>query len=143
MKLAALFDLQGRRALVTGGNSGIGEAMARALGLAGAQVLLVARRKTELQAAVQRLQADGIHAQSLAADLVDAHGLRSVAQAAEARLGGVDILVNAAGVNLRQPFGDVTPEAWNRQIDTFDVGKHSGANRCVPAQPLSYRGDAS
>ena len=116
MKLAALFDLQGRRALVTGGNSGIGEAMARALGLAGAQVLLVARRKTELQVAVQRLQADGIHAQSLAADLVDAHGLRSVAQAAEARLGGVDILVNAAGVNLRQPFGDVTPEAWHTQL---------------------------
>ena len=116
MKLAALFDLQGRRALVTGGNSGIGEAMARALGLAGAQVLLVARRDAELQAAAQRLQADGIAAQSLAADLVDAPGLRRVAQAAEQRLGGIDILVNAAGANLRQPFGDVTPESWQTQI---------------------------
>ena len=116
MTLAALFDLQGRRALVTGGNSGIGEAMARALGLAGAQVLLVARRETELQAAVQRLQVDGIRAQSLAADLVDVPGLRLVAQAAEQRLGGIDILVNAAGVNLRQPFGEVTPEAWQTQI---------------------------
>ncbi len=116
MKLAALFDLQGRRALVTGGNSGIGQAMARALGLAGAQVLLVARRDADLQAAVQRLQADGIDAQSLAADLSHAHGLRGVAQAAEAKLGGVDILVNAAGVNLRQPFGDVTPEAWQTQL---------------------------
>ncbi len=116
MKLAALFDLKGRRALVTGGNSGIGEAMARALGLAGAQVLLVARRDAELQAAVQRLQDDGIAAQSLAADLVDAPGLRGVAQAAEQRLGGIDILVNAAGVNLRQPFADVTPESWQTQI---------------------------
>jgi gluconate 5-dehydrogenase len=116
MKLAALFDLQGRRALVTGGNSGIGEAMARALGLAGAQVLLVARRDAELQAAAQRLQGDGISAHSLAADLVDANGLRGVAQAAEQRLGGIDILVNAAGVNLRQPFGDVTPESWQTQI---------------------------
>ena len=116
MKLAALFDLQGRRALVTGGNSGIGEAMARALGLAGAQVLLVARRNAELQAAALRLQADGIQAQGLAADLCDAAGLRSVAQAAEQRLGGVDILINAAGVNLRQPFGEVTPEAWQTQI---------------------------
>lgn len=116
MKLAALFDLQGRRALVTGGNSGIGEAMARALGLAGAQVLLVARRDAELQAAAQRLQADGIQAQGLAADLSDAAGLRGVAQAAEQRLGGVDILINAAGVNLRQPFGEVTPEAWQTQI---------------------------
>lgn len=116
MKLAALFDLQGRRALVTGGNSGIGEAMARALGLAGAQVLLVARRDAELQAAVQRLRADGIAAQSLAADLLDAHGLRGVAQAAEQRLGGIDILVNAAGVNLRQPFAGVTPASWQTQI---------------------------
>ena len=116
MKLAALFDLQGRRALVTGGNSGIGEAMARALGLAGAQVLLVARRETELQGAVQRLQVDGIEAQSLAADLADVPSLCHVAQAAEQRLGGIDILINAAGVNLRQPFGEVTPEAWQTQI---------------------------
>ena len=116
MKLAALFDLQGRRALVTGGNSGIGEAMAHALGLAGAQVLLVARREAELLAAVQRLQVDGIEAQSLVADLADVPGLRHVAQAAEQRLGGVDILINAAGVNLRQPFGEVTPEAWQTQI---------------------------
>jgi gluconate 5-dehydrogenase len=116
MNISALFDLQGRRALITGGNSGIGEAMARALGLAGAQVLLVARRDAELQSAAQRLQADGIQAQHLAADLTDAPGLRRVAQAAEGRLGGVDILINAAGVNLRQPFGDVTPEAWQTQI---------------------------
>ncbi len=116
MKLAALFDLQGRRALVTGGSSGIGAAMARALGLAGAQVLLVARREAPLQAAVQHLQADGIQAQSLAADLADVHGLHNVAHAAVEQLGGIDILVNAAGVNLRQPFGDVTPEAWQTQI---------------------------
>ena len=116
MKLATLFDLQGRRALVTGGNSGIGAAMARALGLAGAQLLLVARRSTELRLAVQSLQADGIQAQSLAAELVDTHGLHRVAKEAEERLGGIDILVNAAGVNLRQPFGDVTPEAWQTQI---------------------------
>jgi len=117
MTLAALFSLQGRRALVTGGNSGIGEAMARALGLAGAQVLLVARREGELQAAAGRLQADGIAAQGLAADLSHVNGLHAMAHAAAERLGGIDILVNAAGVNLRQPFGDVTPEAWQRQID--------------------------
>jgi NAD(P)-dependent dehydrogenase (short-subunit alcohol dehydrogenase family) len=116
MKLAHLFDLQGKRALVTGGNSGIGEAMARALGLAGAQVLLVARREAELESAAQRLKSDGIAAQSLAADLTDMGGLHTVAQAALARLGGVDILVNAAGVNLRQPFAEVTPESWNTQI---------------------------
>ncbi len=50
-RLGALFDLTGRTALVTGGNSGIGLAMARALGLAGARVILVARRQDELAAA--------------------------------------------------------------------------------------------
>ncbi len=116
MNIADLFKLQGRRALVTGGNSGIGEAMARALGLAGAQLMLVARRSTELSAAAGRLAADGIGVQTLTADLCDLHALRRTAQDAEARLGGVDILVNAAGVNLRQPFAEVTPEAWQTQI---------------------------
>ena len=116
MKLHALFDLTGRRALVTGGSSGIGEAMARALGLAGASVLLVARRGAELAQAAQRLQSDGIDATWLAADLADVDALRSVAAEAQRSLGVVDILVNAAGVNLRQPFCEVTPQAWQTQI---------------------------
>jgi NAD(P)-dependent dehydrogenase (short-subunit alcohol dehydrogenase family) len=109
MKLQQLFDLSGRRALVTGGNSGIGEAMARALGLAGAKVLLMARRQPELDAAAARLQAEGIATITQAANLADAAAARDAALAAEASLGGVDILVNAAGVNLRQPFLQVTP----------------------------------
>jgi NAD(P)-dependent dehydrogenase (short-subunit alcohol dehydrogenase family) len=116
MRLAKLFDLSGRRAFVTGGNSGIGEAMARALGLAGARVLLVARREAELQAAAKRLAEDGIDAQWLAADLTDIDALRAGTKTAEQRLGGIDILVNAAGVNLRQPFAEVTPESWQTQI---------------------------
>lgn len=116
MKLGALFDLNGRRALVTGGNSGIGEAAARALGLAGARVALVARREIELTKAVERLGADGIDAISLVADLTDLDALRRTALDVERQLGGVDIVVNAAGVNLRQPFADVTPEAWQTQI---------------------------
>ena len=116
MSLAHLFDLTGRRALVTGGSSGIGEAMARALGLAGASVLLVSRREAELAAAAARLEADAIDAHWLAADLADVAALRSAAQRAQERLGGIDILVNVAGVNLRQPFAEVTPEAWQLQI---------------------------
>jgi NAD(P)-dependent dehydrogenase (short-subunit alcohol dehydrogenase family) len=114
--LAPMFDLTGRRALVTGGSSGIGEAMARALGGAGARVLLVSRREAELAAAAQRLVADGIDATWQAADLADTDALQAAAAVAEQRLGGIDILVNAAGVNLRQPFGEVTPQAWQQQI---------------------------
>ena len=116
MLLAKLFDLAGRRALVTGGNSGIGEAMALALGRSGARVLLCARREAELGAAAARLRAEGIVADTLAADLADLPGLRAVASRAEQALGGVDILVNAAGVNLREPFEAVSPEAWQLQL---------------------------
>ena len=116
MKLGKLFDLQGRRALVTGGSSGIGAAMARALGLAGARVMLVSRREAELAAMCEALSAEQIDAQWLAADLSDTDGLHATAAEATRRLGGVDILVNAAGVNLRQPFAEVTPQAWQTQM---------------------------
>lgn len=116
MKLNHLFDLAGRTALVTGGNSGLGEAMARALGLAGARVVLAARRQDALQAAVERLRADDIDAGFAAGDLSDAHAIPDCAKAAAAVFGPIDILVNAAGVNLRQPFMEVTPEAWQQQL---------------------------
>jgi len=116
MSLASLFDLSGRRALITGGSSGIGKAMARALGLAGAKVLLVARREAELARAVQALAGEDIGAESLAADLADVVSLPGIAHEAARRLGGVDILVNAAGVNLRERFAEVTPASWQAQL---------------------------
>jgi gluconate 5-dehydrogenase len=116
MKLARLFDLGGRSAVVTGGSSGIGQAMARALGLAGARVLLVSRRETELAEAVRQLAAEGIDAQWLAADLANVDTLHATAAEAARRLGAVDILVNAAGINLREPFASVTPQSWQTQI---------------------------
>ena len=118
MNTSSLFSLDGRRALVTGGSSGLGEAMARALGLAGASVLIVARgAKGELGAAVQRLKQDGIDAHSLSADLSALDSLHEVAAKAVDKLGGIDILVNAAGVNLRQPFASVTTESWNLHLN--------------------------
>jgi NAD(P)-dependent dehydrogenase (short-subunit alcohol dehydrogenase family) len=115
MSAGAMFDLTGRRALVTGGNSGIGEAMALALGRAGAQVVLMARRQNALSVAAERLTAQGIDAQTVVCDLATPEAAQQGGRDALA-LGKVDILVNAAGVNLREPFAEVSPESWLTQI---------------------------
>ena len=111
------FSLAGRTALVTGGSSGIGLAIAQALGQAGARVVLVARRPVPLQEAVGGLQAQGIQAQGLPGDLSDPAAIERLAQEAAALDPGIDILVNAAGVNLRQPFPEVTMAAWQEQMN--------------------------
>jgi NAD(P)-dependent dehydrogenase (short-subunit alcohol dehydrogenase family) len=116
-RLSHLFALDGRTALVTGGNSGIGLAMARALGLAGAAVILVGRRHAELAAAVDGLAADGIAATHRAVDLADVAAIDRLALELKAAGERVDIIVNAAGVNLRQPFEAVTPAAFDQHID--------------------------
>jgi NAD(P)-dependent dehydrogenase (short-subunit alcohol dehydrogenase family) len=113
-RLSSLFDLTGRTALVTGGNSGIGLAMARALGLAGADVILVARRTDELNAAAKSLgDEDGIAATSIPADLSAADCATRVVAELATRQTHVDILINAAGINLRQPFAEVTAAAFD------------------------------
>jgi NAD(P)-dependent dehydrogenase (short-subunit alcohol dehydrogenase family) len=112
-RLASLFDLTGRTALVTGGNSGIGLAMARALGLAGAKVALLARRTVELERASAALSDGGISAAIIAADLASPDAGIVVAKTVGDLGLSFDILVNAAGVNLRQPFRDVSVEAFD------------------------------
>lgn len=111
--LAPLFSLEGKAALVTGGNSGIGLALARALGLAGASVVLTARRQSELDAAVTELQRDGLEAEAVAADLAAAGAAKAISAELTSRGRHVDILINAAGVNLRQPFEEVTADAFD------------------------------
>jgi NAD(P)-dependent dehydrogenase (short-subunit alcohol dehydrogenase family) len=115
-RLAHLFELEGRTALVTGGNAGIGLALARALGLAGARLILVARREAQLAEAARALQAEGIAAQAVAADLATPDGPGHAAERALTLESRVDILVSAAGINLRQPFEDVTTQEFDRHL---------------------------
>jgi NAD(P)-dependent dehydrogenase (short-subunit alcohol dehydrogenase family) len=111
--LAELFSLDGRVAVVTGGSSGIGAEMARALGRAGARVLLVARDKDRLQAAAEGLRAEGAGAAWVSADLADRAEVARAADEAEAAFGAPDILVNCAGVNVRPPLGSLSVEDWD------------------------------
>src|SRR6185437_2340761 len=104
-KLDTLFSLAGRHALVTGGSSGIGLAIARALGLQGARIMLAARSETGLEKAAAGLAQAGIQAGFVAVDLAEPAGPDRLAE----RIGpSIDIIVNAAGVNLRKPFADVS-----------------------------------
>ena len=113
-RLANLFDLSGRNALVTGGNSGIGLALARALGLAGAAIILVARREADLVIAAEDLQREEIAAKTLAADLADPVSISRIGHATADKQ--IDIIVNAAGVNLRQPFEAVDAESFDLHL---------------------------
>jgi NAD(P)-dependent dehydrogenase (short-subunit alcohol dehydrogenase family) len=111
--LKELFGLAGRTAVVTGGSSGIGRVIALALGRAGADVVLVARRERELAETVGELESAGCRAASVSADLADREAVRAAAERATEPFGEPDILVNCAGVNPRPPMNDLTEQDWD------------------------------
>ncbi|WAZ26074.1 SDR family oxidoreductase [Streptomyces cinnabarinus] len=111
--LSELFSLSGRVALVTGGSSGIGRAIAGALARAGASVVVVARKEAELAATVAELTADGCRAAWVSADLSTRDGVRAAAEEAAEAFGEPDILVNSAGINLRPPMAELDEDVWD------------------------------
>ena len=111
--LSDLFSLEGRVALVTGGSSGIGRAIASALARAGASVVVVARRESELTATVDELTASGRTAAWVQGDLSTRTGTREAAEAAAAKFGEPDVLVNSAGINLRPPMDELDDRVWD------------------------------
>src|SRR5215218_6448509 len=100
------FDLSGRTALITGGGSGLGFAMALGLAEAGALVVLNGRTAAKLDAAAERLRALGLRAETAVFDVADSADVNRGVATLGARLGAVDILVNNAGVQHRTPIED-------------------------------------
>ena len=131
--IADLFDLTGRCALVTGGNSGIGGEIARALAAAGAAVVLVARRQTELDMAAARIAADGGRAAAIACDLADRAAVFDCAARAGAFFGAPDIVVNAAGVNIRRPMLEITEADWDATMSLNLAAPFFLSQRLAPA----------
>ncbi|MBB6521025.1 SDR family NAD(P)-dependent oxidoreductase [Pseudoteredinibacter isoporae] len=118
MKNSSLFDLSGRVALVTGGNGGIGRAIALGLAEAGAAVAIIGRNEEKNQNVLAELQAIGIPAMALKVDVSERDTLAEAYAEIEAQLGSINILVNNAGIGV--PSGGVLqedPEDWDRVIE--------------------------
>ena len=113
----SLFDLSRKVALVTGASSGIGQRQAQALAEAGASVVILGRRQQQLDDTVAHLETLGANAAALAIDLDNREQLTEVAARAAQPFGAIDILINAAGVNLRQAAADITLESWDQTIN--------------------------
>jgi NADP-dependent 3-hydroxy acid dehydrogenase YdfG len=108
--------LEGRRAVVTGASSGIGEATAMALAGEGAAVALGARRKDRLDELAERIAGEGGTAHPFEVDISEESAARSFIEGAAEQLGGLDILVNNAGVMLLGPIGGADTEEWRQMV---------------------------
>ena len=111
--LGDLFGLDGRVAVITGGSSGIGRAIAAALARAGARVVLVARDRDKLIETADELNSAGCRAAWVTGDLRDRDQVRAASESAVEAFGEPDILVNSAGVNLRPSMSDLDESVWD------------------------------
>lgn len=113
-----LFDLTGRRALITGSSQGIGLALAEGLAAHGAEVVLNGRDRVKLDGAVNYLQNTGLKASASDFDVTDAEAVKAGVAAIEAEIGPIDILINNAGMQFRSPLEDFPADRWEQLLKT-------------------------
>jgi gluconate 5-dehydrogenase len=132
----ATFRLDGRLALITGSSGGIGLALARGLGQAGARLVLNGRNAAKLERAVAALRDKGLQVQGQVFDVTRAADVQAAVQAIENELGAIDILVNNAGMQKRAPLQDFPEADWHELMQTnvdsvFLVGQ-AVAKKMIP-----------
>jgi 2-hydroxycyclohexanecarboxyl-CoA dehydrogenase len=110
--------LSGRRAAITGGGRGIGRATALRLAELGADVAVIARTQTQLDAVAREIDRRGVRGLAVAADLTTYSACREAIHTVQRALGGIDILVNNAGWTLTSPFLEETDAYWHRVVDS-------------------------
>jgi 3-oxoacyl-[acyl-carrier protein] reductase len=132
-------EFENKVAIVTGGSSGIGETIASLLAERGARVAVVASSRVEkAQAVADRIKADGGVAQAYAADVRDSEAVKALVAAVQKDLGGIDILVNAAGVFYPTPLEDTSRDDLDRMVDINLKGTWNMTQAVVPV--LKERG---
>jgi NAD(P)-dependent dehydrogenase (short-subunit alcohol dehydrogenase family) len=120
---------KGKTVVLSGGGRGIGEAAARRFAREGAEVLLIARTASEVNAVAADMTAGGGKASALTADVSDSAAVDEAVEAACDRLGRIDVLVNCAGIDHDCPFLDFPDEAWQRVIGVNLTGSFLMAQR--------------
>ena len=115
-------DLSGRVAVVIGGTSGIGRAIAHGLAEAGADVVCTSRRQAQVDTAASEIEAKGRKTLRVASDVSDKASIENLLNECVAAFGKVDILVNSAGRTKRQPTLDLDEETWNAILETNLTG---------------------
>jgi NAD(P)-dependent dehydrogenase (short-subunit alcohol dehydrogenase family) len=110
----AAFRLDGRIAAITGAGSGIGRAIAQAFARVGAEIAVLDRKGTEASAVAESIRASGGRAHALVLDVSDAAEVDNGFAELGRRLGGLDVLVNSAGIAIRKPAVEISREDWDR-----------------------------
>jgi NAD(P)-dependent dehydrogenase (short-subunit alcohol dehydrogenase family) len=114
-----VFKLDGRVALVTGSQRGLGRVMAQALAEAGASVVVTARQQERAEEAAAAIaESTGRRTLGLAVEVTDAQQVENMVQATVKEFGRIDILVNNAGINIRKPIEEFDEASWNLVQDT-------------------------
>lgn len=133
-------NLTGKRILLTGAAGGIGAATARALAARGAQLVLAGREPAALQQLAAELRAQGAHAEAVVANLGSAESCRALVNAAEKKLGGIDVLINAAGLLDFTPFEAHDPGALARLMQVNLLVPMQLAQAVLPGMRAAHRG---
>lgn len=128
-----LFDLHGRIAVVVGGTSGVGRAIARALAQAGADTVATGRREEEVIAATEEIRNIGRRSLAQTCDVSDRASLDELASRVEREMGAVSILVNSAGITERVATLECTEESWARILDVNLTGMLRACQIFAPA----------
>jgi NAD(P)-dependent dehydrogenase (short-subunit alcohol dehydrogenase family) len=117
-KLEKRFGLEGKTAVVIGGSSGIGKAIALGLAEAGAQVAVISRRKDKVEEAASEIKRiSGKNSPSIAADVLERQSIAAAFERIASECGSLDILVNSAGATIKKPSTELTEEEWDRVVD--------------------------